>query len=374
VTQTWPVVRTAKYLQNSAFAQNLVHRSHERKRFTALAGACCAIQLPRAPRKTRADDRLDGHLPLDRQDRQRLEDPVSNGEPCAAPQVDVSVRIEAPAAKDAIEVPRRECGLSDRRAVGTADMLDRLQDHPRRVIGGGCVALGLASEALDVALVERAASAFEQRRRNASESDQRALGIRASVADEGVLEQRVGTHHPDSRRRLTDVAPQWRVGPGRAARQTEHTLVLDSDSAFLHSHVTCGSHRVLAAARKGIAVKEDEPRFPRDPAMVAPTERPQGYFPEPERGIPPFAPLLQRGQRPSGFPPIGEPQCACQASAVFREGQSENPDWPTMYRVPPGGYPAAATLPLVAGSYAIFASANVHHLGTSANVGLSATL
>ena len=120
-------------------------------------------------------------------------------------------------------------------------------------------------------------------------------------------------------------------------------------------------------------MKEDEPRFPRDPTMVAPTERPEGYFPEPERG-PPFAPLLQRAKWPPGFPPIGEPQCACQASAVFREGQSENPDWPTMYRVPPGGYPAAATLPLVAGSYAIFASANIHHVGTSANVALSATL
>jgi hypothetical protein len=45
-----------------------------------------------------------------------------------------------------------------------------------------------------------------------------------------------------------------------------------------------------------------------------------------------------------------------------------------MYRVPPGGYPAAATLPLVAGSYAIFASANVLHLGASANVALTATL
>lgn len=121
-------------------------------------------------------------------------------------------------------------------------------------------------------------------------------------------------------------------------------------------------------------MKEDEPRFPRDPTMVAPTERPEGYFPEPERGIPPFAPLLRRAKWPPGFPPIGEPQCACQASAVFREGQSENPDWPTMYRVPPGGYPAAATLPLFAGSYAIFASANIHHVGTSANVALSATL
>ena len=148
---------------------------------------------------------------------------------------------------------------------------------------------------------------------------------------------------------------------------------LTSHSAFLHSHVTCGSQRVLAAARKGIAVKEDEPRFPRDPRWWLPGET-RGYFPEPERGIPPVAALLQPGKRPPWFPPIGESRCACEASAVFREGQSENPDWPTMYRVPPGGYPAAATLPLVAGSYAIFASANVHHLGTSANVGLSATL
>jgi hypothetical protein len=120
-------------------------------------------------------------------------------------------------------------------------------------------------------------------------------------------------------------------------------------------------------------VKEDEPRFPRDPALLAPTERPEGYLSEREAGIAPFAPLLERAKRPPGFPPMG-PKCACEATAVFREGLSENPDWPTMYRVPPGGYPAAATLPLVAGSYAIFASANVLHLGTSANVALTATL
>ncbi len=121
-------------------------------------------------------------------------------------------------------------------------------------------------------------------------------------------------------------------------------------------------------------MQEDESRFPRDPSMVAPTERPEEYFPEPERGTSPFAPFLERRKWPTWFPSIGAPQCACQASAVFREGQSENPDWPTMYRVPPGGYPAAVTLPLAAGGYAIFASANVHHVGASANVGLSATL
>ena len=53
----------------------------------------------------------------------------------------------------------------DGRAVVAADALDRLQDRPGRVVGRGCVALGLVSEALDVALVERASLPFEQRRR-----------------------------------------------------------------------------------------------------------------------------------------------------------------------------------------------------------------
>jgi hypothetical protein len=124
-------------------------------------------------------------------------------------------------------------------------------------------------------------------------------------------------------------------------------------------------------------MEQDESRFPRDPALVAPTERPEGYFPEREPGVPPFPrgpQFPQRSKWPPWFPFIGKSQCACEASAVYREGQAENPTWPTMYRVPPGGYPAAATLPLLAGSYAIFASANVMNVGTDANVGLSGTL
>jgi hypothetical protein len=53
------------------------------------------------------------------------------------------------------------------------------------------------SEAPGVALVERAALPFEQRRRNTSERDQSALGIRASVTGEGVLEQTIRTCSPN---------------------------------------------------------------------------------------------------------------------------------------------------------------------------------
>ena len=119
--------------------------------------------------------------------------------------------------------------------------------------------------------------------------------------------------------------------------------------------------------------EQDEARFPRDPALVAPTEKPEGYLPEPEPGSRPVPPVPHR-KWPPRFPFGGESQCVCEANAVFREGQAENPNWPTMYRVPPGGYPAAATLPLAAGSYAIFASANVMNVGANANVGLSASL
>jgi hypothetical protein len=118
---------------------------------------------------------------------------------------------------------------------------------------------------------------------------------------------------------------------------------------------------------------QDESRFPRDPALAPPTERPEGYFPEPEAAARPFPPI-PRGKIPPWFPHAREQECACEANAVFRDGESENPDWPPMYRVPPGGYPAAATLPLAAGSYAIFATANVMNLTTSANEQVAATL
>ena len=129
---------------------------------------------------------------LDGEDLKRLEAPAANGEPRPAPQVDVSIRVEAPAAEHPVEVARHERGPGDGRTVVAADALDRLQDRPGRVVGRGCVALGLVSEALDIALVERASFPFEQRRRDAPERDQRALGVRARVTDEGMLEERVG--------------------------------------------------------------------------------------------------------------------------------------------------------------------------------------
>jgi hypothetical protein len=121
-------------------------------------------------------------------------------------------------------------------------------------------------------------------------------------------------------------------------------------------------------------MEEDEGGFPRDPGLAAPTERPEEYLPERKPAGRPFRPPQLRRKLPPWFPVIGESDCACQAVAVYREGQAENPDWPTMYRVPPGGYPAAATLQLAAGSYAIFASANVMNVSASTNVALSATL
>ena len=113
--------------------------------------------------------------------------------------------------------------------------------------------------------------------------------------------------------------------------------------------------------------------FPPERGFFAPTERPEAAFPEPGPIWPPRYPRFFPGPVPIRIPFIGEPQCVCQARAVHREGRDEATA-PAGVHVPPGGYPAVATLQLPAGAYVIFAKATVGNFSNQPNVAVSATL